>query len=67
MREEDIILEHTNANCRLCALWSTCSPLCNIGIHLITLLDILMSILVSELECQVSRGDTNDEVCRLLV
>ena len=36
MQEEDI-LEHTNGKCHLCTLWSTCRPVCNIGMHLITL------------------------------
>jgi len=41
MHGEDI-LEHTNAKCFLCALQSTCRPLCDVSIHLITLLNILM-------------------------
>ena len=41
MQEQDI-LEHTNGNCHLCTLQSTCRPLCNIGMHFITLLNILM-------------------------
>ena len=49
MQGEDII-EHTNAKYYLCTLQSTCKSLCNIGIYLITLLNIL----VSELERQVS-------------
>ena len=36
MQEEDI-LEHTNAKDQLCSLYSTCRPLCDIGIHRITL------------------------------
>ena len=35
-------LDHTNVECRLCTLQSTCRPFCNIDIHLITLLNILM-------------------------
>ena len=67
MQEEDIF-EHTNAKCHLCTLESTCRPLCNIGIHLITILNILMpKISISALEHQVSRGDTNDEVVDYLV
>ena len=39
----------------LCTLYSTYNPTCNIGLHFITLLKILMpKILVSALECQVS-------------
>ena len=41
MHEEDIV-DHTNGKCHLCALQSTCRPLCNIGMHLITLLNILI-------------------------
>ena len=36
LQNEDI-LEHTNAKCHLCTLSSTYKPLCNIGIHLVTL------------------------------
>ena len=43
MQEEDV-LEHTNGMCHLCTLWSTCRPLCNIGVHLITLLNMLIPI-----------------------
>ena len=39
MQEEDVI-EHTNDKCHLYTLLSTSRPLCNIGIHLITLLNI---------------------------
>ena len=42
MQEEDI-LEHTNGKCHLCTLESTRRPLCNIGMHIITLLNMLMS------------------------
>ena len=41
MQGEDII-EHTTGNCRLCTLYSTCRPLQNIDIHLITPFNILM-------------------------
>ena len=41
MQEEDT-LEHTNGKCLLCTLQSTSRPLCNIGIYLIPLLNILM-------------------------
>jgi hypothetical protein len=41
MQEEDI-LEHTNAKCHVYTLWSTCRLLCNIGIHHITLLNIII-------------------------
>ena len=41
MQEEDI-LEHTNGTCHLCMFQSTYGPLCNIGLHLITLFDIPM-------------------------
>ena len=41
MQEVDV-LEHTNGKCYLCTLWSTCRPLCNIAMHVITLLNILM-------------------------
>jgi hypothetical protein len=39
IQEEDI-LGHSNAKCHLCTLYSTFRPLCNIGIYLITLLNI---------------------------
>ena len=42
MQEEDI-LEDTDGKCHLCTLQSTCRPLCNIGMHLITILNMLMS------------------------
>jgi hypothetical protein len=42
MQGENVI-EHTNGKCYLCTLWSICRPLWNIGIHLITLLNILVS------------------------
>ena len=32
MQDEDI-LEHTNDKFHLCTLYSTCRPLCNIGMH----------------------------------
>ena len=52
MQEEDI-LEDTHGKCNLCTLKSTCRPLCHIGMHLITILNILMpKILVSALERQ---------------
>ena len=54
MQKEDI-LEHTNVTCHLC----------NIGMYLIKLLNILKShakILVSALEWQVLWQITNDEV-----
>ena len=41
MQEGDI-LEHTNVKCHLCTLWSTFGPLCNIGMHLIAQLNILV-------------------------
>ena len=34
--------EHTNGKCQLCTLQSINKPLCNIGMHLITILNILM-------------------------
>ena len=40
--QEEIILEHINSKHHLCALKLTCRPLCSIGIHLITLLNILI-------------------------
>ena len=41
---QDVILEKPKAIYmhRLCTLSSTCRPLCNINIHLITLLNILI-------------------------
>ena len=41
MQQEDI-LEPTNGECHLCTLHSTCRPLCNISMHLITILNMLM-------------------------
>ena len=41
MRGKDVF-EHTNVECHLCALKSTCRPLSNIDIHLITIVNILM-------------------------
>ena len=38
----DDIIEHTNGKCHLCTFQSTCRPLCNIVIHLITLLNTLV-------------------------
>ena len=38
MQEEDI-LDHADAKCHLCQLNSTCRPLCNIGIHLINIVE----------------------------
>ena len=35
-------LEHTNGNCHLCILWSTCRPWCNTCIRLINKLNMLM-------------------------
>jgi hypothetical protein len=49
MQEEDIH-ENTNGKCHLCILWSTCIPLCDICMHLITLLNTHANILVSALE-----------------
>ena len=46
LQEEDI-LEHTNGKCHLCTLWSTCGSLCNIGMHLITLLNIHLTSVMS--------------------
>ena len=42
MQAEDI-LKNTNGKCHLCILLSTCKPLCNICMHIITLLNMLMS------------------------
>ena len=42
VRKRKIFHDHTNAKCHLCILQSTFRPLCNIGMHLITLLNILM-------------------------
>jgi hypothetical protein len=62
IQEEDI-LEHIDGECHLCTLWLICRSLCKIGMHLITLLNILTGkILVSTLECQVPWGDTYDEI-----
>ena len=41
MQEEEI-LEHIIGKCHLHTLQSTCRPLCNIGMCLITLLNMLM-------------------------
>ena len=62
--QEEAILENTNAKCHLCTLKSTCRPLCNIGIHLMTLIieHTHAKILVSELDSQMSWGDTNSDV-----
>lgn len=43
MQGEDII-EYTNAKCHSYALKWTCRPLCNVGIHLITLFNVLKHI-----------------------
>jgi hypothetical protein len=44
-------------------LWSTCTPLCNVGIHFITRYYTHAKILViSALKHKVSHGDTNGEV-----
>ena len=40
--QEEGTLEHTNSMCQLGTSYSTCRPLCNIGMHLITLLNVLM-------------------------
>ena len=40
--EEEDILEHAIGKCHLRTLSSTCKPLCNIGMHLVRLLDMLM-------------------------
>ena len=37
-----ISLSHANGKCHLFILWSTCRPLCDIGMHLVKLLKILM-------------------------
>ena len=42
--QEEYILEHADGKCQLCTLWSACRPLCNISIHLVTLLKVLMAI-----------------------
>ena len=42
MQEEGILELHTNIKCNLCTLQYTCKPLCTIGMHLITLLNIHM-------------------------
>jgi hypothetical protein len=39
--EDDI--EHINGKCHFCKVWSTCRPLCDIGIHLIPSSNVLMS------------------------
>ena len=39
--QEDDTLRHINGKCHLCMLQSTGKPLCNTGMHLITLLNIL--------------------------
>ena len=41
MQEEDI-LEHTSGKCQLYTLQSTCRSSCNIGMHFIALLNVLM-------------------------
>ena len=41
MQEEDI-LERVNAKYSLCILYSTCTPLCKIGMHFTTPSDILV-------------------------
>ena len=65
--QEEYIREHTNDNCHLCTLHSTCRALCNICMHLLTLLNILRpKYLVSVLERQVSRGDTYGKVANHL-
>jgi hypothetical protein len=40
--QEEEVLEHTNAKCRLCTPLSTGRLMCHMSIHLITLLNILM-------------------------
>ena len=53
--QEDNILEHTDDKRHLCTLSSACRWLCNIGIHLIMLIEHTHAkMLVSALECQVS-------------
>jgi L-lactate utilization protein LutB len=62
MQDEDV-LEHTYIKCHLCTLYAACRPSCNIGIHLNNIIEHTHAkILVNASECQVSRGDTNDEV-----
>ena len=31
--QEEIFIEHINSKCHLRTLWSTCRPLCKIGMH----------------------------------
>jgi hypothetical protein len=55
---EDTI-EHTSGKCHVFTFWSTCSPLCNISIHLITLLNILcVKILEVPLNAKYHKVDT---------
>ena len=58
MQGEDTI-EHTSGKCHVFTFWSTCRPLCNICIHLITLLNILcVKILKAPLNAMCQKGDT---------
>ena len=41
-KQEEEILEHTNAKVICIHFSQLCRPLCNIGIHLVTLLSILI-------------------------
>ena len=67
MQEEDI-LEHTNAKCQLCTFLVNLKI---IVLHKHTPRDIVehthTKILVSALECQVSRGDTTIMVKFLII
>ena len=56
--QEEVILEHTNAECDFCTLWLTCRPLCNRGMHLVTLLNILMPR-------YVTYGEVTNHQCNL--
>ena len=47
MNEEDTIsLSILTVKPRLCTFQSTCKPLCNIGIDILTLLNILISLII---------------------
>ena len=54
------VVEHTTIKCHLCTLKSTCRPVCNIDIHFITLLNILMPIICIFVR-QMSWGDIDGE------
>ena len=56
------IFERNNGKRHVFTFKSTCRPLCNIGMHLITIEHAHAKILVSALECQVSWGDNYGEV-----